>query len=640
LIAFTAAGFLSRQYRMDQAINQGALIAKNAAILGQTVVAQLDSEEMMEKDPDVREEIHDIFRVMCKELGITYLYIFSVDEQGLRHRIISAAADDEKDRIINEEMGFGTISKEPLKPMEKLALGGLETGGLGVFDNSFGYVLTWTLPLISDDGEVAALLSADYSMSEIMKLMHDNFMLMLMTTSVIFGAMFGLILLFTWQFVLRPVRALSDRMQHFVEDQDKDLQPFQPSRITEVGRIEESFQDMAGDISRYLNDIRSLTAEKVQSEVEINIAKRIQSGMVPPLLEHSTPMLSVCAMMQPAKEVGGDFYDIIDMPDGKIGLIIGDVSGKGIGAALFMAMTRRIIRDRLLAFRDPAESLNLANEVICRENPEGMFATSFAAVWDPDARRLTYANAGHTQPVVINSDGASLLEVDPGIVVGLFDDAGIQNGELYPEENSGLFLYTDGVTEAMNTEGELFGTNRLMEALANKDKQQDTRSSVEEVSRQVLAYEQEAGQFDDLTILFMHFTSAPEKSENRRLELKVDQTAIAEIREAIRKALPSGDPLEKKEKKILVAAEEMFANIVMYSGASFAAAEISRADGTLTVCLEDDGIPFDPTNRDTGEKEFDELDSGGMGIMLAKQICQEMSYQRTGDRNRLRMVFE
>ena len=225
----------------------------------------------------------------------------------------------------------------------------------------------------------------------------------------------------------------------------------------------------------------------------------------PPQTELTEDGLEVCAYMQPAKQVGGDFYDIIELPHGRLGIIIGDVSGKGIGAALFMAMTRRLIRDRLCSSRNPAMALNSSNLELCKENPEGMFATVFAAVWDPNEKYLICANAGHTPPVLFGKQNC-LLQMDPGMSLGVFEDADIQNRTIHFETGLGLFLYTDGVSEARSGKNEMFGMERLMPVL--KMPPASAKAAFIAVTKAVASFEEGADRFDDLTAVSLLAVSA------------------------------------------------------------------------------------------------------------------------------------
>ena len=245
---------------------------------------------------------------------------------------------------------------------------------------------------------------------------------------------------------------------------------------------------------------KKLTIERARAGTLSATAREIQNGIVPQTKDYSETGVEIFAFAQPAKAVGGDFYDIIPLKDARIGIVVGDVSGKGVPAALFMSVVKTMIKDRLLSGTPPEEALNAVNDEVCEANPEGMFATVFAGVFHVQDGRLEFANAGHTPPVKIGGEN-SFLKPDAGMAIGLFEDAGIIYEEVFLKKGEGMFFYTDGATEAINAAKESYGERRLLKVCAGST----AKSLVENVTADVAGFTHGLDQFDDLTMLALFY---------------------------------------------------------------------------------------------------------------------------------------
>ena len=258
---------------------------------------------------------------------------------------------------------------------------------------------------------------------------------------------------------------------------------------------------MTEDISGYVGNIEALTQEKVEVNVQLDVARRIQYGLVPKKMALTGRGYQVCAMTEPAKAVGGDFYDCFQRDEHSVYIVMGDVSGKGVTAAIFMAMIRTVIRQKLMAGLGPAEALNQTNDEICAENPENLFVTAFAAVLDPLTGVLRYANAGHNYPVLLKAV-PEYLHPDEGIALGMFEIANLVEGTLSLSVGEGLLLYTDGVTEALGPNNTFFGEDRLLGAVMRALGREDPAEEVlREVSRAVFAFCDGKEPSDDMAAL-------------------------------------------------------------------------------------------------------------------------------------------
>jgi sigma-B regulation protein RsbU (phosphoserine phosphatase) len=271
----------------------------------------------------------------------------------------------------------------------------------------------------------------------------------------------------------------------------------------EIGRLSESFDSMGQTIVANVNALLEANRSKERLDGELAAARNIQMGILPAPDATPPPQgLAVAFSLEPAKEIGGDLYDHFAAPDGRVALIIGDVSGKGVPAALFMSMTVTLIRQALLdGGLSAAETMTRVNRHLTVHNPSSMFVTLFIGLYDPRTQDLEYANGGHCQPLFVGRGGLRRLEGLSGPVVGAMDDltyAGFLD-RLEPGEI--LILYTDGVTEAQNLAGEFFGVTRLEDVAAAPPFGVGPRAINDRVLKAVKNFRGEAPPYDDVALL-------------------------------------------------------------------------------------------------------------------------------------------
>ena len=275
----------------------------------------------------------------------------------------------------------------------------------------------------------------------------------------------------------------------------------------EIEALAESFAMLSGKTVQYIAEVERVTAEKERIGTELALATRIQADMLPNIYPAfpDRPEFDIYACMDPAKEVGGDFYDFFLVDDDHLCVVMADVSGKGIPAALFMMASRIIIASNAKMGESPAEILKTTNETICQNNREQMFVTVWLGILEISTGRITAANAGHEYPVLMQPGGKCELFKDKhGFVIGGMDDMEYREYELQLQPGAMLFLYTDGVPEATNAENKLFGTERMLEAL-NENTAADPEKVLQQVRRAIDGFVGEAEQFDDLTMLCLEY---------------------------------------------------------------------------------------------------------------------------------------
>ena len=270
----------------------------------------------------------------------------------------------------------------------------------------------------------------------------------------------------------------------------------------EIEILAESFCELSKQTKKYIDDITEITKEKERISTEMQLANRIQHNSIPhvfpPFPDHDE--FEIYASMDPAREVGGDFYDYYKIDDDHLCLVISDVSGKGVPGALFMMISKVILQNLAMLGKGPAEILAKANEAICANNNEEMFVTVWLGILEISTGKIIAANAGHEYPAIMKNGTFSLLKDKHGFVIGGMEGMKYKDYEICLEPGDKLFVYTDGVPESTNAQNEMFGTDRMIDVL-NEDPQADPEKILKRMSKAIDNFVLEAEQFDDITMM-------------------------------------------------------------------------------------------------------------------------------------------
>ena len=277
----------------------------------------------------------------------------------------------------------------------------------------------------------------------------------------------------------------------------------------EIELLSNAFNSMTERLQKYIEDLTRVTAEKERIGAELNVATKIQASMLPCIFpafpEHTE--FDIYATMQPAKEVGGDFYDFFLVDEKHLGFVMADVSGKGIPAALFMVIAKTLIKNHAQNGECPAQVLTSVNAQLCENNDATMFVTCWIGVLDIESGRLVYGNAGHNPPLIKRAGGSfEYLKMEPGFVLAGLPTIQYKQFELDLRRGDVIYLYTDGVTEAMNAGEELFGEQRLLDTL-NSAGDIEMNRLLPHVKAAIDSFVGTADQFDDITMLGLKFNS-------------------------------------------------------------------------------------------------------------------------------------
>jgi sigma-B regulation protein RsbU (phosphoserine phosphatase) len=387
-----------------------------------------------------------------------------------------------------------------------------------------------------------------------------------------------------------------------------------------------------------------INSQRERMQEELNVGRDIQLSMLPqefpPFPDHDE--FQIHAVMEAAREVGGDFYDYFFITEDQLCLCLGDVSGKGVPAALFMAITKALIKSRAADDLSTASILTHVNDELEENNEAMMFVTVFLGILNIRTGDLVYTNAGHDPALIKRRDGTIEAMGRPhGPFLGPVGGFAFKESKARLGPGDTLVIFTDGITEAMNPVRKLYGQPRLVEVLASREFS-GPKETVEAIVQDVQAFAAGAEQSDDITLLLLSFLKAPTASEVKRFSRKMsnDLSAIGSVLEAFNSfAEESGIPPDIT-RQVKVVFDELLNNIVSYGfpagGDHDIILVVERLDQRLTIFITDDGMPFNPFQ----ELETPDLDAsledreiGGLGVHLVRKLMDEVSYKRGVDKN-------
>lgn len=408
----------------------------------------------------------------------------------------------------------------------------------------------------------------------------------------------------------------------------------------EIGSLAEAFNRMLEDLNDYIRRITLITAEKERIGAELQVATQIQAdmlpGIFPPFLDRED--FDIYATMAPAKEVGGDFYDFFMVDDTHLAMVMADVSGKGVPAALFMVIGKTLIKDHTKAGIPLGEVFTEVNRLLCESNKEGLFITAFECVLDLKTGSMVYVNAGHEPPFIAKyNETYKMYNVTPQFVLAGYDDMTYQHGELQLAPGDRLFLFTDGITDAVNADGQLYGMERLSGTLcANAAKK--PRELLQAVRQDIDRFVGGEEQFDDITMLGLEF-----KKKIDGLNVKAELELLDAISDFADSFMEGCGYSGQFKRQVGIVIEEVYTNICSYAypdkpgGVKI---DMAAGGGQMELTFTDSGAAYNPLEKKDPDitAQLEERKIGGLGIFMVKQIMDDVSYYRSDGRNVLRMV--
>ena len=440
---------------------------------------------------------------------------------------------------------------------------------------------------------------------------------------------------------LKPLRRLADEAENIASGQfDAVLPDFQ--RIDEIGQLSHSFGNMQQSLVKYIDELKTTTAEKASIESDLRIASGIQMGMLPekfPTREDRDDV-QLYASLTPAKEVGGDLFDFY-FRDEKLFFCIGDVSGKGVPASLFMAVTRSTFRTVSAHESMPDRIVTIMNKTIADMNKNNMFVTLFVGVLDLPTGRLRYCNAGHYAPLLVGV-GVGELPCDANIPVGFMPTWKYSLQETQIFTGTTIFLFTDGLTEAMDAEYALFKMERVNDVAKQilAKQQQEPRQFIAQMTEAVHQFVGDAEQSDDLTLMAIQYIKQQSDVKMQKsIVLSNDTQEVPRLNVFVEEVCQTVGFDQDVTMQVKEAVEEAVVNVMKYAYPpgqhGDVTIEASLNDVRVKFTVIDSGKPFDPTVQSEVDETLSDVQGNiaGMGIHIMRQNMDSINYERIDNLN-------
>ena len=617
--------------------------------LVRTLASQLDAEELERyyatgEVDDAYYVTQDFIRDMADNNDVEYLYVVRPHGTGVTF-LFDSDMDVDTDGSYSEG-GYCALGSyvdlvgEFADNLDNL-LAGLPVEPIIQWDESYGWLMTAMTPVLHSDGSMAGYVMADISMNEVMNTQRD-FLLVLATLLTALTIAFILLFLFiTRKHVIRPIDLLTQATAAFIQNNEAELAAGTATvNIPEIHTRDEvellanAFRKMQEDMISYIRSFMAVTAEKERIGAELNVATQIQADMLPSIFpafpERSE--FDIYAGMTPAKEVGGDFYDFFLVDDDHLALVIADVSGKGVPAALFMVIAKTLLKNAVQMGLSPKAALEKVNNQLCENNEAEMFVTVWLGVYEISSGRLTAANAGHEYPAIRRAGGQFELFKDRhGFVLAGMEGARYREYELELGVGDSLFVYTDGVAEATDGTNTLYGTDRMLAAL-NRNRGLEPEKLLHQVKADIDRFVGSAPQFDDITMLALQRKGS---TACRSIRVPPELASIPQVCAFLERTLEERGAPMKVITQVNIAADEIFSNIARYSGAAATQVDCEAADGRAVIRFMDDGAPYDPTAQEEPDITLsaEDREIGGLGIFMVKKSMDRLSYAYTAGQN-------
>ena len=378
-------------------------------------------------------------------------------------------------------------------------------------NEEYGYLASAYLAILDRSGVPVALASVDVSMDEIDAQING---MILMSAGFAVAVLLLCLICYWWcirRIVIEPLDKLAGAARNFTSEREHGeglvMDKVRIAAKDEIGELYLAMSKMELDIAHYLDNLRKVTAERERVGAELNVAKQIQADMLPSIFPAfpNRHDFDIYATMTPAKEVGGDFYDFFLVDETHLAMVIADVSGKGVPAALFMVIAKTLIKNRTLAGGTPAQILADVNNQLCEGNVAQLFVTVWLSILDLSTGKGVAANAGHEHPAVCRKDGEfALVEYRHSPAVATMEGLRFREHEFELRPGDTLFVYTDGVPEATDATPALYGNERMLKVL-NNERRHPLQTILHAVKADVDAFIGDAPQFDDITMLALTF---------------------------------------------------------------------------------------------------------------------------------------
>lgn len=641
----TSKSYLENMYAERVMTNSNAIAAMLPAEDVKTIIASEGDKT------DAYKKAAALFNKLKKDGNVTFLSLVVPDEDSV-HFYIDAMVEEMEDSPENQ-LAYGsdvpyTEAANPDDPrdMEKyITIWKMYSQNKGlekpiVTDNSYGYNYTGISVITDENGKAIAEIQYILDMSEVRAHLNSFLINMLLIAFAVIGLTILAYIFFVGRVVTKPIGKLAAFTKNITETSVFENQRIALKTGDEIEQLGNSFNYMLEKLEGYIANLSKVTAEKERIGAELDIAKNIQASMLPCIFPAFPERceFDIYATMDPAKEVGGDFYDFFMVDERHLAIVMADVSGKGVPAALFMVIGKTLINDHTVPGKDLGEVFTEVNNMLCESNSEGLFITAFEGVLDLATGEFNFVNAGHEMPLILKAGGEfEPYKIRPGFVLAGMENMKYRAGSITLGAGDKIFQYTDGVTEATNSENELYGMDRLKNAL-NSVKNAAPAEILGAVKTDIDKFVSGAQQFDDITMLCLEYKA--KMGDGCVITVPAAPENVDKITEFINTELEKLDCPIKTQKQIDIAADEIFSNIAHYAyegKEDSAEIRLEKSDNPKAVTLTfiDSGIPYNPLEKPdpdvTLSADVREID--GLGIFIVKKTMDEVKYERKDGKN-------
>ena len=437
------------------------------------------------------------------------------------------------------------------------------------------------------------------------------------------------------RYIINPIDRLIEIANKISKGEDAQIKIEKP----------EEFAQLASTYDKMTENIKTITKERARINSELSIAKSIQASSLPnvfPPFPNRTEF-EIYASMEPAKEVGGDFYDFFFIDENKFMFLIADVSGKGVPAALFMMTVKTLINNLAQIGYTPKQLIEIINKKICETNKQGFFVTMLSGIADIRTGEISIINCGHNPPLIKRqNESYEYLKINPNIVLGVFDDKEFEIYETTLNPGDIIYTYTDGVTESSNANDEMYGEQRLYNCL-NNISETDTMKIAQEVKTSIQEYTNSAPQSDDITMLIFKYNGV--SSNLKTYREPADQQNYKSFYTWLADACEEWNLDKSLANKLDMCAEEIFANITFYAYPDTRGnieVDLKNSGDSIIFEFRDEGIEYNPLEKPDPDINLppEERPIGGLGIFMVKEMTDAIYYKRENNKNILTMVFK
>ena len=410
--------------------------------------------------------------------------------------------------------------------------------------------------------------------------------------------------------------------------------------ITVDVRDNEEFASLSNDINSTVETLKQYIEEaKARFSKDLEIAKQIQHSSLPSVFPPypNRKDFSIFANMYAAKEVGGDFYDFYLVDENHLAFVIADVSGKGIPGAMFMMTSKTLIKSHIESGLAVNDVFTNVNTQLCENNEAGMFVTAWMGILDLKTGIVKFANAGHNPPLIKHADGTfEYLKSKANFVLAGMEGIRYKEQEIQLEKGDKIYLYTDGVTEAHNDKNELYGEERLLKCL-NSVKDKSVDDICQKIKEDVELFVGTAEQFDDITMLCVSFN---EETKDIAMTVNPTMETVSQIAAFVEEEMEKLEISPKISMKLMIAVDEIYSNIIRYSGASEATIKIEKTEKELHLWFIDNGKPYNPLDAEEPDitKSSEDRKIGGLGIFMVRKMLNNVEYKYIDGKNILKLT--